>query len=48
MRAAIGKRKEFALDVEHRDLAAFDVDEPARAGRKFAQRSDHVLGHADP
>src|SRR5580704_16248121 len=45
MRAAVGKREELALDVEHRDLAALDVDELAGAGWKLAQCSDHVLGH---
>src|ERR1700719_3331475 len=45
MRAAVGEREELALDVEHCDLAALDVDELAGAGRKLAQRSDHVFGH---
>ena len=46
MRAAVGEREELALDVEHGDLTAADVDELARAGRKLAHIRNDVFRHA--
>src|SRR5262249_21564812 len=46
MRAAVGKRVERAVDVEHADVAALDGHALARAGRNLVDSRDHMPAHA--
>ena len=47
MRAAIEQREELAVDVEHDDVAAIDVDHLVAAGRDVGGAGDDVAGHAE-
>lgn len=47
MRAAVQQRKELAVDVEHDDIAACDVDDLVAAGQDVAGSRDDVTGHVD-
>jgi hypothetical protein len=45
MRAAIEQREEFAIDVEHDDVAAVDAKNLVAAGRDVGRSGDDVPGH---
>ena len=45
MRTAIEQREELAVDMEHDDVAAVDVDDLVAAGRNVRRARDDVTGH---
>src|SRR5262249_37673939 len=48
VRAAVGERKEFAVEIEDADLASADADDPAGAGRDIAGPRDDLPAHGRP
>ena len=46
MRAAVEQREEFAVDMEHDDVAAVDFNHLVAAGRNIRGAGDDVTGHA--
>jgi hypothetical protein len=45
MRATIEQREEFAVDMEHDDVAALHADHLVAAGRDLCGAGDNVTGH---
>jgi hypothetical protein len=45
MRAAVEQREEFAIDMEHDDIAAIDRKHLVAAGRNLGGARDDVTGH---
>ena len=46
MRAAVEQREELAVDMEHDDVAAIDLDHLVTARRNVCGAGDDVTGHA--